>query len=295
VGSTYHCRRTFSAVLCFAAACAAPEKAPEPPPPPPPPAVLAEPGDAVAQPFNAELAGWLAAARAEGLPSALRTRHRTPSGETVVLDWVLVPSGIFTRTDDAGTAFEVRLTRSFYLLRTELSVRQWLPVRAASDRRALEPSDLPPPFPLGPETADAIAAAFGAELPTEAEWEYACREAGTNPHPMADLQNGEPVPVGAPSANALGLRGMLGNVAEWCFDVYESDAYAKAPTSDPRGSAIPSDKRVYRGGDYRSAPAELSPARRQNGTFPHYEAKGVRLKLSAAKARDLLQASREWK
>ena len=93
-------------------------------------------------------------------------------------------------------------------------------------------------------------------LPTEAEWEYACR-AGTKTtfhfgdtlsskqanfngnFPFGDADKGpnlqKPEKVGSYPPNAWGLYDMHGNVAEWCSDWYDPDYYKKSPKNDPKG------------------------------------------------------------
>ena len=105
-----------------------------------------------------------------------------------------------------------------------------------------------------------------ARLPTEAEWEYACRAGTTTPfsfgdqitpdrvnydgnYPYAggekDLYRGKTVPVASLPANAWGLYEMHGNVFEWCADWYED--YSAEPQIDPTGPQT-GDLRVLRGG-----------------------------------------------
>ncbi|NOR80805.1 MAG: SUMF1/EgtB/PvdO family nonheme iron enzyme [Methyloprofundus sp.] len=98
-------------------------------------------------------------------------------------------------------------------------------------------------------------------LPTEVEWEYACRSGGQeqkycgsdsiNGIAWYDGNSGNTVhPVGQKQANALGLYDMSGNVWEWVQDWYDSDYYDSSPTNNPTG-AIGGSSRVSRGGSWR--------------------------------------------
>ncbi len=101
-------------------------------------------------------------------------------------------------------------------------------------------------------------------LPTEAEWEYACR-AGTSGDRYGDLDEiawyggnsgGETNPVGKKQPNAWGLYDMLGNVWEWCQDMYDENFYSNSPAQNPLagivkfGGKISGGFRVIRGGSW---------------------------------------------
>lgn len=119
--------------------------------------------------------------------------------------------------------------------------------------------------------------ADGYRLPTEAEWEYACR-AGTGlayDFGAADKlrqyawfgENSErrTHSVGQKKANAFGIFDLYGNVSEWCEDVYSPTYYRESPASDPRGPVSPGKdvKRVIRGGNWKSSAAQCSATFRQ--------------------------------
>ncbi|MEK6237550.1 MAG: formylglycine-generating enzyme family protein [Planctomycetales bacterium] len=113
-------------------------------------------------------------------------------------------------------------------------------------------------------------------LPTEAEWEYACR-AGTNTvysfgdDPAAlgehswftgnawDVGEKHAHGVGLKKANGFGLRDMHGNVWEWCADVY--DRYPSTAVTDPTGSKT-AGRRVHRGGRWYSSAVSCRSANR---------------------------------
>ncbi|CAM3663787.1 SUMF1/EgtB/PvdO family nonheme iron enzyme [Occultella aeris] len=109
---------------------------------------------------------------------------------------------------------------------------------ALSMREHLEPA-----YTIDDEVTCAVGST-GYRLPTEAEWEHACRAGSTGPRYgkldeiawYAGNSGEQPHPVATRAPNAWGLHDMLGNVWEWCFERYDPDVYG--------------DYRVLRGGGW---------------------------------------------
>jgi formylglycine-generating enzyme required for sulfatase activity len=123
-------------------------------------------------------------------------------------------------------------------------------------------------------------------LPTEAEWEYACRAGSEGPYgfdattekladhawflensPTAELPNGTTHTPGSKKANKFGLFDMHGNVAEWTLDLFDAKLYS-ARTQDPLKALSfnrPTETKwghVVRGGSWKDEPADVRAARR---------------------------------
>ena len=114
------------------------------------------------------------------------------------------------------------------------------------------------------DTAECDFGKSGYRLPTEAEWEYACRAGTKGDYSFGSsgkasecawyAENAEKKthPVALKKPNPWGLYDMHGNVAEWCNDAYAKDAYKSAEASNPRG---PKDGEMYvlRGGSWKGS------------------------------------------
>ncbi len=184
----------------------------------------------------------------------------------------------------------VRITQPYYMAKHEITQGQWKKVMDASpweqDRNIPHEADL-----VASHISWEEAREFGHKLPpiegfryclpTEAQWEYACRAGSTRPYCFGDdpellkdyawfSANSEHRlhPVGQKKPNAWGLYDMHGGVAEWCQDWYDSRYYEEPPLDDPAGPPTGIDEinrmgqraywrgppgfRVYRGGSWCS-------------------------------------------
>ncbi|MFW6163057.1 MAG: SUMF1/EgtB/PvdO family nonheme iron enzyme [Planctomycetota bacterium] len=224
--------------------------------------------------------------------------------DDVVIRFVLVPAGTFTmgspkdepgRGRFEGPQHKVTLAKPFYLSATEVTQAQHQAVMGTNPSR-YQGGDLP----VG-NVAWKDASAFcqrlsertglTVRLPTEAEWEYACRAGTRSPFSCPEealdahawhrgnARGGKPRPVGGKKPNPWGLHDMHGNVEEWVADWYGSDYYAKSPRTDPQGPAKGS-YRVFRGGSCYQSPRSLRSAARGHslGTDPR---RGFRVVLQA--------------
>ena len=211
----------------------------------------------------------------------------------------LIPAGEFQMGSDKGEADErpvhkVRLS-AFYMDRCEVTQKDFVslmvanpskfkgtdrPVERVSWGTAIrycnarsQKEGLRPCYDLGTQTCDF--SADGYRLPTEAEWEYACRAGtatefpiGANGAALPDCAWYKPNagmvthPVGQKRPNPWGLCDMLGNVSEWCNDGYDPTAYSLSAAAEPKGPAS-SDYRVVRGGNWKTGESRCRSAARQ--------------------------------
>jgi formylglycine-generating enzyme required for sulfatase activity len=172
---------------------------------------------------------------------------------------------------DEKPVHKATITKPFYLGKYEVTQEQWEAVMGNNPPRSYFKGGKNPVERVSwddcQEFLEKLNTKIGTQggkfgLPTEAQWEYACRAGSTSKFCFGDdeKQLGEYAwydvnsglkthPVGEKKANAFGLYDMHGNVYEWCADWYGNGYYAKSPAGDPRGPATGSG-RVDRGGGW---------------------------------------------
>lgn len=192
-------------------------------------------------------------------------------GRGVRLRLVLIPPGEFTMGSNDGENYEklphkVRITKPFYMGGTEVTQAQYEAVMGHNPSN-FKGRDNPIETVSWNDATEfcrklSQKSRIQVGLPTEAEWEYACRAGSTTNYCFGDSDNQmgdyawsrsnsgrKTHPVGQKKPNAWGLYDMYGNVWEWCQDWYDGGYYAKNHEGDPSGPQTGSD-RVQRGGSW---------------------------------------------
>jgi len=195
-------------------------------------------------------------------------------GGGVTMKLVLIPAGKFImgspdselgRNEDEGPQHEVTISKPFYMGVTEVTQAQYEAVMGTNPsyyKGATNPVEMvswndATEFckKLAEKTRQTV------RLPTEAEWEYACRAGSKTEFSFGDADEGigdyvwssankkgdATHPVGQKKPNAWGLFDMHGNVEEWCSDWW-CGVYPKGAVTDPQGPASGEEYRVLRGG-----------------------------------------------
>ncbi|MCR5165513.1 MAG: SUMF1/EgtB/PvdO family nonheme iron enzyme [Thermoguttaceae bacterium] len=202
------------------------------------------------------------------------------------------PEGEENRDDDE-TLHHVKLTYGFWMLETQVTQAMWRNVMGKNpssfkgEQKPVEQVS----WDDCQEFCRKLSLELGqrVQIPTEAQWEYACRAGTTTEFNFGNILNGEDancdgnypygtnikgpclkqtVPVGSYAPNAWGLYDMHGNVWEWCSDYYDENYYTISPTDDPENTAV-SLCRVFRGGSWRSDAVSCRSGYRGGDTTDH--------------------------
>jgi formylglycine-generating enzyme required for sulfatase activity len=214
-----------------------------------------------------------------------RTKEfRIELADGIFMDFVLIPSGKFTMgyaPDEPARNIEapreITLTRSFYIAKLETQQAQYRSLMGDSEKCFRRTLDLPSPAVASFENAQRFCQELSlrldlpAGIPTEAEWEYACRAGTTGsyntPGKLDDIgwyranADGRPHRCGEKQPNAWGLFDMHGNEREWVMDGY--GPYPGGPQIDPL-AAHATTSRVLRGGNYSDDAGDCRSAYRRS-------------------------------
>lgn len=217
-------------------------------------------------------------------------------GNEVSMAFVYIPAGEFDmgspadelkRDDDEGQ-HHIKLTKPFYMGKFEVTQMQYRVIM--NDNKSEFGGDNLPVENVNWYEAGRFLKKLSEKtnlkfrLPTEAEWEYACRAGTTTPFNVGDTLDSDlanynakdpyadgivgpylkhTTDVGSYAPNAFGLYDMHGNVWEWCYDRYDKDYYKKTQPIDPQGSSD-GKERVIRGGAWNEKPYKCRSADRNH-------------------------------
>jgi formylglycine-generating enzyme required for sulfatase activity len=274
--------------------------------------------------------------------AVVNDRRHSPADEpeslttsTAQIELKRIPAGEFKMGSPDGEGrgqehprHEVRISRSFYLGKFEVTQRQYEVVTGRSPIRDGKLNDVPlddlpverifwldavkfcnrlsemegrkPFYEIdGANVRVPDWGGPGYRLPTEAEWEYACRARTATRYSFGDdakaldqyawyFDNSNDVrhPVGQKKPNGFGLHDMHGNVWEWCWDWYEVNYYTRSEASDPRGPTA-GTSRVCRGGCWNFLADRARSAQRDSGEAGRNFRLGIRLARNLADVRQV--------
>lgn len=242
-------------------------------------------------------------------PPSSKTRAETRDDNSLKMKLAWIPPGSFRmgspatelRRDADETQVEVRLTHGFWLGQTEVTQSQWCQLMSNKpweDEGSLPSGDNFPAANLSLSDCVAflnrlnlreektIPNGYVYALPSEAQWEYACR-AGTvtrfccgdtagQLHRFAVFGGASHMQeVGSKQANPFGLYDMHGNVSEWCRDIYVGNLPGGMDPSVEKGIAY----RVIKGGNWAQDESRCRSAERSEGTNSRNSTVGFRVAM----------------
>jgi formylglycine-generating enzyme required for sulfatase activity len=223
-------------------------------------------------------------AEALALKKKIEAYYRTNPGDIITnsigMKLVYIPAGEFMmgspsseslRGRDEGPQHRVKISKGFYIGQTEVTQAQYRAVMGTNpshfqgDNNPVENVSWNDALTFCRKLSEKKSKTY--TLPTEAQWEYACRAGSTTAFSFGNSQSSlrnyawysrnsdfKTHPVGQKQPNAFGLYDMHGNLWEWCQDWYEPDYYSNSPLVDPISVSFGS-YRVLRGGSWLLGPA----------------------------------------
>lgn len=204
------------------------------------------------------------------------------------MDFAYIAPGMFAMGSDdqepgrwghEGPPHVVQLSNAFYIGITEVTQEQWRIVMGSNPSRFQ--SDDRPVEQITWNDAQAFCRALfekrgiRVRLPSEAEWEFACRAGSQTRFDFGNSENelhenawfransaNSTHPVASRKPNAWGLYDMHGNVWEWCEDIYHDTFLNSPPNERPWLTGGDSERRMLRGGSFTEEPDRVRSASR---------------------------------
>jgi len=230
-----------------------------------PAAIMSATGNLLVAPFNDAKAKEVQKSVAKSLQKEVE--EKADLGKGIKLDMVLIPAGKFMmgspvtekNRDDNEKQHEVTLTKPFYMGKYEVTQKQYQAMMGKNPSK-IKGDKLPVTEVSWLDCQDFIkklnVITNGSyRLPSEAEWEYACRAGTSTVYSFGDsltksdanYGGSDTKAVGSYKPNAFGLYDMHGNVWEWCEDWKAN--YTKEAVVDPKGPTT-GKVRILRGGSF---------------------------------------------
>jgi formylglycine-generating enzyme required for sulfatase activity len=231
-------------------------------------------------------------------------------GNGVKLELVLVPAGKFmmgspekeANRDIDETQHEVTISQPFYMGKFLVTQEQYEKVTGVVNPSKYKGAKNPVEKVTWDDAQNfckklSTAGGKAVRLPTEAQWEYACRAGSTTAYGFGDSDEAlaqyawysvnskiATHAVGEKKPNAWGLYDMHGNLWEWCQDLYGDKYYSESPKVDPQGPAKGTGAHVLRGGAWYTSTWDCRSAYRYWG-WPgwHEPYDGFRVVVAAPK------------
>lgn len=191
-------------------------------------------------------------------------KHTVSKTSSVRFDFCAIPAGTFLMENSSKRYQQVTISREFYMAKFPVTQAQWEAVMGNNPSQC-KTADSPVEQVSWDDCQEFVKRLNASgkntfRLPTDAEWEYACRAGSTSKYCFGDSEaqlgdyawysanaGGQAQPVGKKMPNAWGLHDMHGNVFEWLQDWPVDNS---SEVTDPQGPPLDSNRRVARGGSW---------------------------------------------